>query len=136
MSVCRRDPVRVRRRTRVGEIEKWRVSPESLDSVKGSFLADEDVNHEVEVVHEHPLGPLTALDVRRFQPVVPDEPFLDGVGDRQNLAIRRTVADDEVVGDVAQAVEIEDDDLLRLSVSGGVDAVGKLGSQGRVPPSE
>jgi hypothetical protein len=107
-----------------------------LQAVERAPVADEHVNHEVDVVHQNPLGPQPSFDVGRLHPVASEEPFLDGVCDGQNLSVRRAVTDYEVIGNVAQAVEIKDDDVLRFSVAGRVDTVGKLGSQGRFPPSE
>jgi hypothetical protein len=55
--------------------------------------------------------------------------FFDGVGDRERLARGRAVADDEVVGEVAEPAEVQDQDVFRLLVDGGFDDVLQDGSQ-------
>jgi hypothetical protein len=69
--------------------------------------------------------------VERLEPVRPKQPFLDGVGDGLDLAIGCPVTDDEVVGDVAQPAEIDDDEVLRLLVSRGVDDGSEFRGQDR-----
>jgi hypothetical protein len=53
--------------------------------------------------------------------------LLDTVGDGEHLPIRASVSDDEEVGDVAQAAQVEDGEILDLLVEGGRDRVDDLG---------
>jgi hypothetical protein len=59
------------------------------------------------------------------------DPFLDGVRDRERLAARRAVADDEVVGEDLQGPEVEDDEPFRFLVLGGLDGEGEFPCQRR-----
>ena len=94
------------------------------------------MDHEVEVVHEDPLAGPLPLHVPRLAPVRLPQALLDGVGDGGGLAFGGAVTDDEGVGDVAQAAEIEDRDVLGFLVGGGLEAGGKAGCQvAQVRPS-
>jgi len=70
-----------------------------------------------------------ALDVLGLAASIFEEPLLDRVGDRQDLPRGGTVADDEVVGELAEAPQIQDDDVFRLLVQGGVDDLLQYGFQ-------
>jgi len=87
------------------------------------------MDHEIEVVHEDPLAGPLPFHVPRPSSVHLPEALLDGVGDGRGLAFGGTVTDDESVGDVAQAAEIEDRDVLGFLVGGGLEAGGKAGGQ-------
>ncbi len=83
----------------------------------------EYVHHEVDVVHEDPLGRAATLDVVRTKPEIAAQSLFDAFGDGEDLAVRGTVADDEVVGEVALAAQVEDDEVVGLLVQRGFCAV-------------
>ncbi len=83
----------------------------------------EHVHHEVDVVHEDPLGRAATLDVVRTKPEIAAQSLFDALRDGEDLAVRSTVTDDEVVGDVALAAQVEDDELVGLLVQRGFSAV-------------
>ena len=66
-------------------------------------------------------------------PQIARQPFFDAVRDGQHLALGIAVKDDEVVGDVAAAAQIEHDRILGILVQRGLDAErdleGYLGAQ-------
>jgi len=103
-----------------------RVAPQPLEPVEAPLLRDEHVDNEVDVVHQDPLSAPRALDVGRATRELALEPFLDRARDRGDLAVRGPVTNQEVIGDVAQAAQVEDDDLLRLLVLRGLDAADDL----------
>jgi hypothetical protein len=87
------------------------------------------VNHDVDEVHQDPVGDASALDVLRLAAAFIEQPLLDRIGDRQGLARRRTVADDEVVGEVAEAPQIENEYVFGLLVESGFDDLFQYGFQ-------
>jgi len=87
------------------------------------------MDHEIEVVHEDPLAGPLSFHVARPAPVRLSQALLDGVGDGRGLAFGGAVTDDEGIGDVAQAAEIEDGDVLGFLVGGGLEAGGEAGGQ-------
>jgi len=88
------------------------------------------MNHEVDVVHQNPLAPRPAFDVLGSQPECLSQSTFDLVGDRKDLSIGVAVADDEVVGDVADAVKIEDDQIFSLLASGSFGAFNEFRGYG------
>jgi hypothetical protein len=89
------------------------------------------VDHEIDVVHQDPVPDPAALHVIGLAAQTPAEALLDRVGDRHRLSFRAAVADDEVVGDVAEPAKVEDYDLFRLFFSRGLDALGEFRGQRR-----
>jgi len=87
------------------------------------------MDHEIEVVHEDPLAGPLPFHVPRPAPVTLPQALLDGIGDGGGLAFGGAVTDDEGVGDVAQAAEIEDRDVLGFLVGGGLEAGSEAGGQ-------
>ena len=87
------------------------------------------MDHEVEVVHEDPLARPLALDVARPAAVGLPEALLDGVGDGGGLTFGGSVTDDEGIGDVAEAAEVEDHDVFGFLVGSGLEAGGEVGGQ-------
>jgi hypothetical protein len=79
------------------------------------------VDHEVEVVEQHPVAGSPPFHVAGGEAERAGERLLDRLRDRENLAGRRSVADDEVVGEVAQAAEIERQDVFGLLALCGLD---------------
>ena len=87
------------------------------------------MDHEIEVVHEDPLAGPLPFHMAGPPAVHLPEALLDGVGDGCGLSFGGTVADDEGVGDVAQAAQVEDDDVFGFLVGGGLEARGEVGGQ-------
>jgi len=87
------------------------------------------MDHEIEVVHENPLAGALPLHVPRSAPVRLPQALLDGIGDGRGLAFGGAVADHEGIGDVAQAAEVEDRDVLGFLVGSGLQAGGEAGGQ-------
>jgi len=93
------------------------------------------VDDDIDEVHQDPLGDAPPFDVLGLVAPFVEEPFLDRVGDRQCLARGGSVADDEVVGEVAEAPQIENEDVFGFLVARGVDDLLQYGFQ-RVASSE
>src|SRR3954452_6708212 len=105
-----------------------RLAPELLEAVEVARLRGEDVDDDVEVVHEDPARLGDALDAARKQAVVFLQALVDAVVDRLRLAVRVAGADDEVVGVAEHAAQIELDDVDRLLVGGVLlDPAGEVG---------
>ena len=105
------------------------VAPEAFQPVELALLVDENVNDDVDEVHQDPIGDATPLDVFRLATRLREQPFLDRVGDRQGLARRRPVANDEIVGEVAKAPEVKNENVFSLFVGRGIDDLFQYGSQ-------
>lgn len=87
------------------------------------------MHHDVDEVHQDPIRNAAAFDVLRLATAVLEQPLLDRVSDRQGLARGRPVADDEIVGEVAKAPEIENEHAFGLLVVSGVDDLFQYGFQ-------
>src|SRR3954453_281094 len=74
-----------------------RLAPELLEPVVVARIGGEDVDDDVEVVHEDPARLVEPLDAPREQPVAL-HPLVDAVVDRLGLALGVAGADDEEVG--------------------------------------
>ena len=111
---------------KVGEVDRGGVAPQALEPVELPSVFDEDVNDEVDVVHQNPFAGAQSLDVRGTALQLPAQALLDRPGDRDDLPIRVAVANDEVVGEVAETAEVKNDEILGLLVECGLDAVGDL----------
>jgi hypothetical protein len=55
--------------------------------------------------------------------------LLDRIGDGQGLARRGSVTDDEVVGELADAPQIQNENVFGLLVERGVDDLSQFGFQ-------
>ena len=62
------------------------VSPQTFQAVEFTLVVDEDVNHDVDEIHEDPVGDAAALDVFWLTTTRFEQPFLDRVGDREGLS--------------------------------------------------
>lgn len=87
------------------------------------------MDHDVDEIHQDPIRDAPAFDVLRLAPALFEQPVLDRIGDRQGLTRGRPVANDEVIGEVAEASEIEDDHAFGFLVVGGVDDLLQYGFQ-------
>ena len=93
---------------------------QALEAVEGALLGGEDVDDEVDVVHQDPLGLAAAFDGVGVGAELAFEAELDLVGDGDVLAVVGAVADEEVVGEAALGgVEGEDADVFGLFVFAG-----------------
>lgn len=105
------------------------IAPQGLEPIERSLLLDEDVHDEIDEVEQHPVARAPPFDMIRAPAVVLCETRLDGVGDGHDLSLAGAVADDEVIGDVAQSAKIEYDDVFGLLVLRSFDAVGEFRGQ-------
>ena len=105
------------------------VAPQSVEPVVASLFLHEHVDHDVDEVHQDPVGDATAFDVLWLASAFFEHPFLDRIGDRQGLARSRPVTDDEIVGELAEAAEIENEYVFGLLVGSGVDDLLQYGFQ-------
>lgn len=112
--------------SRSGDVDSGGIPPQLLQPVEVALFAHEDVDHEVHVVHQDPLSDAPALDVGWTPPELLAQPFLDGLGDGQDLSLGIAVAYDELIGDVAQTAEIQDQQVFGLLVQRGRDTVDDL----------
>lgn len=102
------------------------ISPQALEPVELAAFGGEDVNDEVDVVHQDPLAEGATLDVRGPPAGPPNDLALDVLGDGQRLPIGGAVADDEPVGDIAAATQVENQQALGLFVEGRGNTVRDL----------
>ena len=79
----------------------WGVAPQSLEAVELALLVHEDVDDDVDEVHQHPIADTAAFDVFRLPVVGLAKALFDRFGDGEHLARIRPVTDDEVVGEIA-----------------------------------
>jgi len=93
---------------------------QAFEAVERTFFRREDVDDEIDVVHEDPLGLATAFDGVGIGAEVALQADLDFVGDGDVLALVGAVADEEVVGEAALGrVECEDADVFGFFVFAG-----------------
>jgi hypothetical protein len=119
---------------RAVEVDPRGVSPQAFQAVELSFFVHENVNHDVDEVHQDPVRDATAFDVFWFATALFEQPFLDRFGDRQGLARGRPMADHEIVGEVAETPEVENEHVFGFFVESRVDDLFQYGFQ-RGPPS-
>ena len=112
----------------VGDAEGGGGFAQALEAVEGALFGGEDVDDEVDVVHEDPLALAAAFDGVGIGVEVALEAELDLVGDGYVLAVVGSVADEEVIGEPALGwIEGEDADVFCFFVfSGGVGGEQKL----------
>ena len=105
------------------------VSPKSLQPVKGTLLVHKDVDDEIEVVHQDPVTYFPSFDVVGIELEVPAQALFHGIGNGEDLPAGRAVADNKVIGDIAQAPKVQDNDFLGLLLPGCLDALGEFWNQ-------
>lgn len=106
------------------------VVPQSFEAVELALVSDENVDHEVDVIHQDPLAMGPPFNVFRFPSADPEQFFLDGVGYGDDLPVRGSMADDKMIGHVAETFEVEDAEILSLLIRCGVNAGGQFRCQG------
>ena len=100
--------------------------PQALEIVELARLLREDVDHEVHVVNEHPLGLVVAFDVRGAEASAFETEF-DFVGNGLNLARVGTAAQNEIVGEGSGTLlHFENGKLLGFFFEAGLDGGGDL----------
>ena len=77
------------------------------------------MHHDIDEVHQDPIGNAAALDMLRLAAFF-EQAHFDRIGDRQGLPRRRSMADDEIIGEMAEAAQIEHEDVLSLLVESGL----------------
>ncbi len=87
------------------------------------------MDHEVDVVEKHPVAGALALDVTGLELELLAQTLLDRLGNGDDLAVRGAMTDDEVIGEIAAAVKVENGDVFSLPVPGGIDGVSKFRGQ-------
>src|SRR5688572_12054496 len=78
----------------------------------------EDVNHEIDVIQEHPARVLESLDVPRPDLAIASQALLDPFGDGSHLDVALSARQHEPVGGRGQVSKIEQHDLASLVVDG------------------
>lgn len=87
------------------------------------------MDDDVDEIQKDPVGDPPAFDVLRFPAAGFEQPLFDRIGDRQRLTRRGSVADDEVVGELADAPQIQNENIVGLFVERGVDDLSQYGFQ-------
>src|SRR3954449_11599226 len=98
------------------DVEARDVAPQLLEAVELAHLGDEDVDDDVEVVHQDPARLAGALDTARQLAVVLLEALVDRVVDRLGLAVGVARADDEEVRVARHAAQVEHGEVEGLLV--------------------
>ncbi len=85
------------------------------------------MNHEVDIVQQHPVGLAVALDMGGTDPGLP-ESLLYLIRDGLNLPRVATRADDEVIGECPGGfIHLQDGDIFGFFGLGGLYCVEQLG---------
>src|SRR3954454_252160 len=98
------------------DVHARHVAPQLLEPVELAHLGDEDVDDDVEVVHEDPARLAGALDAARELAVVLLEALADRVVDRLGLTVGVARADDEEVRVARHAAQVEHGEVDGLLV--------------------
>ena len=113
------------------------IAPQPFESVELTLLVKENVDHEIDVVEQHPLALAQAFDVSGLPPGLTRQTSFDTLDDRGDLATRGSVADDERVRHVGESTQVERDHVLGFSITRGFhtkqNGVVRLVSQVRAP---
>jgi len=119
------------------ERQRRGIAPQSFESIELTFFAQENVDHEIDIVEQDPFATPQALDVSRFPPGLGKQASFDVLDDRGDLTVGRSVADDERVGDVGEPAQVESYHVLGFSIACGIhtkqNGIARLGLQ-RVTP--
>jgi hypothetical protein len=95
---------------------------EAFDVVKGALFGEEDVNDDVDVVEENPLGLAAPFDRMCVEAELFFEAEFDFVGDGDDLSIIGGRGDEEEVGEPGVCrVELEDASVFAFFVFAGAD---------------
>ena len=99
--------------------------PQPFEIVELARLCRKDMDDEIDVVQQDPFTFLVSFDVERTDSLFA-ESFVDAFCDRLIVPAGGAGADDEVVGERADVVEVDDDNILRLLVEGGFQCFSQL----------
>src|SRR4051812_3346821 len=95
------------------------AAPQPLEVVEHPHLRREQVHHEVRVVEQEPLLPRVALDVHGTEALAAQD-LHHCVRDRHQLLLIAGRGKQEIVREARPWTQVEDDDVLRLLVEGGL----------------
>src|SRR5262245_60775005 len=96
------------------------VAPESIEPVKVASVLRKDVDDEVEIIDEDPLGPRVPFDVRRSL-LLSFECLFHRIGNGLHLSRIRARADHEEISERAGLPQIEHDDIHGFLVARRLD---------------
>jgi len=90
---------------------------QALDVVEGALLGEEDVDDDVNVVQEYPLGLTATFDGGGVETELLFETHLNFVGDGDNLTIIGSGGDEKEIGETGVCrIEFEDTGILAFFV--------------------
>jgi hypothetical protein len=100
-------------------------APQSFQIVELARLCREDVDNEIDVVQKNPFTFLVPFDVQRPNALL-SQPFIDAFGNGLIVPAGSPCADQKVIGERADVVEINDDNVLCLFIERGFDCFSEL----------
>jgi len=101
------------------DVQLLAVSPQPFQIVVGPGLLGKNVDNQVEVIHQHPLGVPVSLDMV-WDDAAFFQPGFDFVGDRLDLPRRIPRAEQEVSRERSDPRNVECDDVDGLLVVHGL----------------
>ena len=99
------------------QMDVYKVAPEIFQTVSLTEFGMEDMDENIIVVHDDPTAGRKAVAVQRADAGVA-ETVGDLVGDGLEMRLGCAVADQEEIGDVGNATNIENNGLLGLLLEG------------------
>ena len=100
-------------------------APQSLQVIKLSGPCRENVDHEIDVIHQDPFAFLVAFNVQRAYSEFAKS-FFNAFPNRLIVAARSAGTDDEVIGEGTDVAEFDHNNVLRLLVEGGFKSFRQL----------
>lgn len=91
--------------------------PEMLEAVKLSRFPVKDMSNDRSQVQENPMPVPEALLIAHVDAFLP-QPFADPFGNRPDLPVGVTGADDKIVAKIRHLAHVKDDDIFRFLVRG------------------
>ena len=95
------------------------IPPQALEVVIAAGLWLEDVNHEIPIIHQHPLG-LREAFVPQGLPTMLFEQFLHPFRQRLNVGARSPGGNHEYLGNYEEVSDLEQGDVESLLVGDGI----------------
>ena len=117
--------------------ERGSGGAQAFQAIIGAFFGQEDVDDEVDIVHQDPLALAAAFYRIGVGAVLPLQSKLDLIGDGHGLPVVGACADEEVVCETALGgIERENADIFRFLFIAGFGSRGKhlSGFDGRHDP--
>ena len=106
----------------MGQFEARGVAPEVLEGVEAAFLSMEDVDDDVAVIDDDPMAHGVAIDCVGRDAVIVLEALHDLAGDSLEVRLGGAATNDEEIGEVRYASQIDRNDVLRLFIGGQLRA--------------